>query len=358
MEQGKDMGDLFREAFKDFERKPSPKVWNNIENTIKTPLYRKFNFSKPMNLIIGSAIIVSIMEILYLVQPNKQQVNTQLQIKNTEVAENKKQNIITNEENTVVSSPKIINKSQKAANINTNNDLKINIPKENTTKRQNIKDLIAQADNDQIIYENQKKQNSANTAALAKTNTAIINKSNNDNQNTIKNNTVISKNNPVTEISFSPDQTICKGDKIKLSVNGGVSYLWSTGEKTQYILVNPTSSIDYSVIATDENGNRKTGLISVTVSNCNAPYIPNAFSPNSDGQSDIFKVYANDISKFEMVIVSRSGQVVYTSKNINEGWDGNMKGKQAPEGVYLYTIKYTNELNKEQIITGHVTLIR
>lgn len=353
MKPEENMGNLFREAFKDFERKPSDKVWNNIENAVKAPNIGKTNFFKPTNLIIGSAAIVVLSIILYFALQTEQPKFVQPQAINTQIIKNKTLLPIVNERNNIVSLTKISNNLEKQ--VNSNND---NNSQKNTSKKQNINDLIAQIDNNQTVLESNTKQNLAIATVTSKINDTFFNQKVIDKQKVTLNNTFAQKNNPITEISFSSDQIICKGEKVKLSVNGGVSFLWSTGEKTQSIIVNPIESVDYSVIATDENGNRKTGLISVTISNCNAPYIPNAFMPNGDGQSAIFKVYANDITKFEIIIVSRSGQVVYTSKNINEAWDGNIKGNSAPMGVYVYTIKYTNELNKEQIITGHVTLIR
>jgi gliding motility-associated-like protein len=295
---------------------------------------------------------------LYFVLPIEQPVSIQSQAINVQAIGNKKTITIVNEPRNVVSLIKSSNELRNKANTINNNELKENKPKINTSKKQNIRDLIAQIDKTQTVSENSVKQNSATAIIASKTNDTFANQKIIDNQKGTLNNTFVQKNNPITEISFSSDQTVCKGDKVKLSVNGGVSYLWSTGEKTQYIIVNPTSSVNYSVIASDENGNRKTGLISVTVSNCEALYVPNAFTPNGDGQSDIFKAYGNAVSKFEIIIVSRSGQVVYTSKNINEGWDGNIKGNAAPMGVYVYTIKYTNELKNEQTLTGHVTLIK
>ena len=358
MKPEKNMGDLFRGAFNDFEKKPSDKVWNNIENAVKAPNIGKTNFFKPANLIVGSAAIVVLSVILYFILPFERAKSIQPQAVYNQKIENKTLSPIENEQNEVVLSTKTSNNIETKANSKNDNGLINNNSQKNTSKKQNIIDLIAQIDNNQTSIENNTKHNAVNTTVVAKTNNANSNQKIVDTQQPTRSNNIVSKNIPIAQISFSPDQTICKGEKVTLSVNGGASYLWSTGENTQFIIVSPTSSTDYSVIATDENGNRKAGLISVTVSDCNAPFIPTAFSPNGNGQSAVFKVYGNGITKFEIIIVSRSGQIVYTSKNMNEGWDGSIKGNQAPMGVYVYTIKYTNELNIERTITGHVTLIR
>lgn len=46
------------------------------------------------------------------------------------------------------------------------------------------------------------------------------------------------------------DKTITEGDTVALTATGGDTYLWSTGETTETILVNPTSITTYTVTAT------------------------------------------------------------------------------------------------------------
>lgn len=48
------------------------------------------------------------------------------------------------------------------------------------------------------------------------------------------------------------DVDICQGDSVTLTANGGTDYLWSTGETTQSITVNPNSTTIYTVIVSNE----------------------------------------------------------------------------------------------------------
>ncbi len=353
MKKEENMDNRFREAFKDFEMKPSAKVWTNIENVVNQANDVKFNFFNPKNMIIGSAVIALILVILYIVLPtNHLQTSIVQTISNKQTTSD-----IINLKEAVPASKTVAN-TEAAAKTTAGEGVKSTNVKENNTSKQNIRDIIAQVDNNQKLTEKNNDQKEKNPLALSTTNTNASNQKAINIQPTSVNNTGLPKAMPISEIKFSPDQTICKGEKLSLSVSNAVTYLWSTGERMQNIVVSPVVSTDYSVIATDENGNRKTGLITVTVSECNAPYIPNAFTPNGDGQSDVFKVYGSKITNFEIIILSRSGKVVYTSRNVEDGWDGNTKEGQAPSGVYVYTIKYTNELNMPQTLTGHVTLIR
>lgn len=58
---------------------------------------------------------------------------------------------------------------------------------------------------------------------------------------------------------------ICLNSSTVLSVEGGTSWLWSTGETTSSITVSPSSNTSYSVVVTDDCGNTNQSEIEVTV---------------------------------------------------------------------------------------------
>ena len=88
--------------------------------------------------------------------------------------------------------------------------------------------------------------------------------------------------------------------------------------------------------------------------------IPNAFTPNADGNNDFFNVlYSGQIDEIlEFQIRNRWGKLVYNNENQMEGWDGNLNGKPQPTEVYVYLLKI--KLLDGEIIQrqGDVTLIR
>ena len=74
-------------------------------------------------------------------------------------------------------------------------------------------------------------------------------------------------------------------------------------------------------------------------------YIPNVFTPvNQDGLNDYFKPvffdYGLNLSCYKMEIYDRWGQLLYTTTDINKGWDGKIKGEYAKEGSYVYKMRY------------------
>ncbi len=88
-------------------------------------------------------------------------------------------------------------------------------------------------------------------------------------------------------------------------------------------------------------------------------FVPNAFTPNNDGLNDELYVKANfKPSTFEIAIYNRRGELVYHSRDMERGWDGNWKGDELPGEIYTYVIKYTDPDGKLLSRKGQVILIR
>jgi gliding motility-associated-like protein len=87
-------------------------------------------------------------------------------------------------------------------------------------------------------------------------------------------------------------------------------------------------------------------------------FIPSAFTPNGDGLNDLFYVKANfEPRNFEMTIMSRNGDLLFHSRDINIGWDGQLHGSTLPHGMYVYIIKYKDSEGKDQKQQGQILLI-
>jgi len=92
-------------------------------------------------------------------------------------------------------------------------------------------------------------------------------------------------------------------------------------------------------------------------------FIPNSFSPNGDGVNDLLKVYANeiDLEDFKFTVSNRWGSELFSTTDINKGWDGSDEGGDhfVPPGQYTYFIRYVNTVTGEIVETaGTVTVIR
>lgn len=87
-------------------------------------------------------------------------------------------------------------------------------------------------------------------------------------------------------------------------------------------------------------------------------FIPSAFTPNGDGLNDLFLVKANfEPRSFEMTVISRGGDVLFQTRDMNIGWDGMLHGKLLPQGVYVIIIKYKDSEGNEHKQQGQVLLI-
>lgn len=88
-------------------------------------------------------------------------------------------------------------------------------------------------------------------------------------------------------------------------------------------------------------------------------FTANAFSPNDDGNNDIFYAYGEGIQSFEMLIFDRFGNLIKRCSQIGEGWDGTgSDGRRAPEGVYTYAIKALLNDGTRLDRGGSITLFR
>ncbi len=88
-------------------------------------------------------------------------------------------------------------------------------------------------------------------------------------------------------------------------------------------------------------------------------YIPNAFSPNGDGNNDVWKPFVGlgkTINRCS--IYDRWGGLVFQSDDPDFAWDGSFNGQLAPTAVYTYIISYREDTQTDQIISGDLTLLR
>jgi gliding motility-associated-like protein len=85
---------------------------------------------------------------------------------------------------------------------------------------------------------------------------------------------------------------------------------------------------------------------------------PTAFTPNGDNLNDVFNVFGHYIVDFEMNIFNRWGELLYTTTDIQQGWDGQYKGNAMPEGTYTYIAKISDLAGREFTKSGSVLLLR
>ncbi len=86
---------------------------------------------------------------------------------------------------------------------------------------------------------------------------------------------------------------------------------------------------------------------------------PNVFTPDGNGVNDVFSVVSNCDTGYsvEMMIYDRWGNRVFSSNGSNIAWDGNIGGKAAASGVYIFSATVVSEFD-QMVFRGSVTLLR
>lgn len=88
-------------------------------------------------------------------------------------------------------------------------------------------------------------------------------------------------------------------------------------------------------------------------------FVPNSFTPDGNGTNDLFMPKASfTVKDYEISIYSRNGARVFTSRNIEQGWDGYNHGTLLPAGAYLYMIRYTDPDGNAKTLKGQVVLLK
>ena len=174
---------------------------------------------------------------------------------------------------------------------------------------------------------------------------------------------------PFTVVITATPPEIILTEPALLTVNqpAHFGYVWSASNgdsipgvfnPTVFPTDNPTT---YTVTVTNEEGCTQVASITVGVKDplCNEEdiFLPNAFTPNDDGKNDILYVRSNFVSSLELNIYNRWGQKVFTTTDINIGWDGTFNGKRLPPDVYGYYMEIGCPNQKTYFEKGNITLL-
>ncbi|MFM7814840.1 MAG: gliding motility-associated C-terminal domain-containing protein, partial [Flavobacteriales bacterium] len=90
-------------------------------------------------------------------------------------------------------------------------------------------------------------------------------------------------------------------------------------------------------------------------------FIPNSFTPNSDGINDVFLPrFSYEPEFYVFSIFDRWGQLVYRSTEPNQAWTGNfMDGDYyCEDGIYQWTLVVKGTEVDPYELKGHIVLTR
>lgn len=150
----------------------------------------------------------------------------------------------------------------------------------------------------------------------------------------------------------------------QLMATGGVDYVWSpVSPLNNPFIANPLATLNkdtyFTVLVTDNIGCQASDTVFIKVYEGPYYYLPNAFTPNGDGFNDVFRPIPVGIRSTDYFrVFNRFGQVMYETRQWMQGWDGNIKGKPAATGTYVWVIKGIDTNGSVVEMKGTVILIR
>jgi len=344
-----------KEAFDGFEIKPSNNLWDkvnkkNIEagNVSSTSLYSSIA-------IISAAAIIAIATIYYFYKPNVNPSPSIIKEQPTEIINDSSATaqLVSNndDEEIIISDSNFVEEVEVV-----NNEVD---KKQNNTKEYIIpvikKDYGDGSDKVEVAIIEEKKE----AKQIINPPSATIELSKNEiisNEDAHKQE--MPNNTDTFNVAFGNNQVVCFGEDATLFVEEGFTYRWNTGDVQNKIIVSPVERSIYTVTVTNNKGFTSVHDFTVDVDNsCSALFIPSAFTPNFDGQNDVFKAEGRGIKDMHMVVYNKQGQTVFESNNIDQAWDGNYKGSMLAD-IYLYHVTYKDAKGIPHIKRGQVTLIR
>jgi gliding motility-associated-like protein len=160
---------------------------------------------------------------------------------------------------------------------------------------------------------------------------------------------------------------VCEGDELilqSLHKEQGWLYMWSPSN----ILDNPNVAsvraiipdtfICVSLQIMNPFGCKSKDSICIKAQPCCYLELPTAFTPNGDGNNDIFRlITTHSIKLHSFQVMNRFGQVVFETCDLTKGWDGTFGGVPQDLGTYFYYVSYDCD-GKSLKKKGDVTLIR
>jgi gliding motility-associated-like protein len=100
----------------------------------------------------------------------------------------------------------------------------------------------------------------------------------------------------------------------------------------------------------------------VVVPECGNLKVPNVFTPNGDGFNDVFRPDGKGVAKYSLQIFDRWGNLIFESKQYNNGWNGKINNEPAASGTYYFLLMakdaFGQSLVGDEVMEGELTLLR
>lgn len=174
----------------------------------------------------------------------------------------------------------------------------------------------------------------------------------------------------IADFSISPQPTTMFNPEITLTEESlnGVVFTWfvdslevGTGSPFQYDYPGDSAGVyNTCLLVEDLIGCSDSVCKEVIIDNDFIIFLPNTFTPDGDGDNDFFfpKGLGLNLVDYELIVFDRWGELVWTSSTVYPKWDGTHKGRECPQGTYVWKLKTIDQGAKNIERAGHVNLLR
>ncbi len=161
------------------------------------------------------------------------------------------------------------------------------------------------------------------------------------------------------------DTSVVIDQPLQLNATGSTNYswtpaIWLSNPSISNPIALPQNDIEYVVKVSNDFGCFATDSIRVHLYKVKADlFVPNAFTPNGDGDNDIFRPIPIGMKSVDIFrVYNRWGQMLYSGTGNSAGWDGRFGGRPQETATYVWYAEGVDYLNKKIKKKGSVVLIR
>lgn len=318
--------DLFKDSFENFEAEVSPGVWSNIQTALKgigIGLLGKALLNK-----IGTNTLVAVVSSVAAVVSTVVIMNWDSKPQTKPVAETKPVPKTVVEKMKPVPAEEI--RKFLSNDVEKTNDNKPAVKTEESSAKESAKGSI-------VIKKDQMNKVIKEYSAL-----------------------------PVASISANPIAGTVPLI-VNVSNNGtGKINKWTFGDGQKETGTNPVHVYAipgvYTIGLTSSGADGKTTTDSVKIEvygNSSIPSAPREFTPNGDGNQDIFSFKPVNMVSMSVVVFDKNNTIYYKSESLDAKWDGtDLKGMKAKEGVYFFIQTAIGVDGKKYKQDGAISLTR
>ncbi len=181
--------------------------------------------------------------------------------------------------------------------------------------------------------------------------------------------TVVVKVEPPILLQGVHDTTLVVGQPLRISMTGAPRYSWYPQNNNisnaaipdpVILFTQPTEAIQYTVVGYNDAGCSDSLAFTIKVfATVPSVFVPTAFTPNGDGLNETLKPTLAGMQQLNFFrIFNRYGQLVFETKEVDTGWNGNVKGEKQSTGLFIWMVSAVDYLGNPVQLKGSTMLVR